>query len=149
MTIKLHDVGCDDFTVQYLETALWASTIMLPVSEEDLVDGCMDVDEDHPLYGVSEDGAFDEQFDLSNFTEETVRAAVADCAKFQSDNADDLCDEDDRHAGHNFWLTRNGHGAGFWDGDYEEEKGKRLSATSEACGELHIWIDEAGSLHFE
>lgn len=20
-------------------------------------------------------------------------------------------------AGHDFWLTRNGHGAGFWDGD--------------------------------
>ena len=22
--------------------------------------------------------------------------------------------------GHDFWLTRNGHGAGFWDGDWDD-----------------------------
>ena len=25
-----------------------------------------------------------------------------------------------KQAGHDFWLTRNGHGAGFWDGDWPE-----------------------------
>lgn len=23
-------------------------------------------------------------------------------------------------AGHDLWLTRNGHGAGFWDGDWRD-----------------------------
>jgi hypothetical protein len=27
--------------------------------------------------------------------------------------------EDEELIGHDFWLTRNRHGAGFWDGDYE------------------------------
>ena len=149
MTIKLHGIECDDFTGQYLETALWSSTVMLPVPSEELVSGCMDVSENHPLHGISEDDHFDKDFDFSDFTEEAVHAAVTDCAKFQKENADDLCNEDDEHAGHNFWLNRNGHGAGFWDGDYEEEKGRRLSDACVAYGELHVWVDNAGSLHFE
>jgi len=31
--------------------------------------------------------------------------------------------------GHNMWMTQNGHGAGFWDGDYVN--GDKLT---EACG---------------
>jgi len=149
MTIKLHGIECDDFTAQYLETALWASAVLLPAIEGELVDGCMDVPEDHPLHGISEDDHFDKDFDYTDFTEEAIRAAVADCAKFQEENADDLCDEDDEHAGHNFWLNRNGHGVGFWDGDYEEEKGNRLSNACDAYGELHVWVDENGCLYFE
>ena len=149
MTIKLQGIECDDFTAQYLSTAMWASTVMLPATESELVDGCMDVEEDHPLHGISENDNYDKDFDRSDFTEETVRAAVADCAKFQEENADDLCDEDDKHAGHNFWLNRNGHGAGFWDGDYEGEKGQRLSNACDAYGELFIWVDEERNLRFE
>jgi len=149
MTIKLHGIDCDDFTGQYLETALWASGVALPAAEGDLVDGCMDVDEDHPLHGISESDNCDGHFVLSDFTEEAIKAAFTECARFQEENADDLCDEDDKHAGHDFWLTRNGHGAGFWDGDYEESKGERLTKASKAYGELYIWVDEAGSLHFE
>ena len=31
--------------------------------------------------------------------------------------------------GHNLWLTQNGHGAGFWDGDYV--KGDEITALCE------------------
>lgn len=34
---------------------------------------------------------------------------------------------------HDFFLTRNGHGAGFWDGDYE--KGDELSEIAKGFGE--------------
>jgi hypothetical protein len=30
-----------------------------------------------------------------------------------------LTEADDTDLGHDFWLTRAGHGAGFWDGDYD------------------------------
>jgi len=104
---------------------------------------------DHPLHGISEEDNCDDHYDLNDFTKEAVRAAVADCAKFQEENADDLCDEDDERVGYDFWLSRNGYGGGFWDGDYEEEKGERLTKASEAYGELYIWVDEDGFLHFE
>jgi hypothetical protein len=122
----------DKFTRQYLETALWSSTVMLPAP-----------------YGISEDDFYDEYFDIDDFTEESIEQAIADCTKFQEDNADDLSDESPSHAGHDFWLTRNGHGAGFWDGDYEESKGDRLTAVCKSYGELYIWADNSGKLHFD
>jgi len=147
--IKIHGIEIDDFTGQYLRTALWSSTVVLPVAFEDLVDGCMDVPEDHPLHSISEDNSFDEHFDVTDFTVKAICKAITDCTKFQEDNADDLLDEDSERAGHDFWLTRNGHGAGFWDGDYEESKGNRLTAACEAYGELHVWTDVWGFLYFE
>ena len=40
-------------------------------------------------------------------------------------------------AGHDFWLTRNGHGAGFWDGDWPESIGKELTELSKSFGEVN------------
>lgn len=34
---------------------------------------------------------------------------------------------------HDFFLTRNGHGAGFWDGDYE--RGDELTTITKSFGE--------------
>lgn len=45
------------------------------------------------------------------------------------------------HFGHDFALTRNGHGAGFWDRGLAE-LGDRLSAASKPYGKAHIFIDE-------
>lgn len=61
------------------------------------------------------DGAFDQ------LAPETIAAVIVDCDKFQKENADHLLQFEQitgrplDHAGHDFWLTRNGHGAGFWD----------------------------------
>lgn len=149
MRETINGVDLDDFTRHYLETALWASPIMLPVPEDELCEGCMDVDEDHPLHGIHEDDHCDAHFGLEDFTVEALRKACEDCDAFQATHDDDLCDEDDGHAGHNFWLNRNGHGAGFWDSDYEEEKGERLSEGCKEFGELYIYINDNGSLGFE
>jgi len=35
-------------------------------------------------------------------------------------------------AGHDFWLTRNGHGAGFWDGDWPETGDALTEASKES-----------------
>ena len=149
MTMLVAGMELDDFTFQYLVTSIWAETVSLPVPEDELIDGCMDVDEDHPLYGIDECGNYDDHFEIEDFTVEAVRLAKKDCEAFQNSNEFDLEDEDIETAGHDFWLTRNGHGAGFWDGDYEEEKGERLTQKSQDFGELHIWVDNDGKLHFE
>ena len=48
-------------------------------------------------------------------------------------------------AGHDFALTRNGHGAGFWDrynGTTEEGRiGDRLSDAARVYGETNVWSD--------
>lgn len=38
--------------------------------------------------------------------------------------------------GHDFWLTRQGHGAGFWDGDYPKDDGDTLTAVSKSFREV-------------
>ncbi len=44
-------------------------------------------------------------------------------------------------AGHDFWLNRNGHGAGFWDGDWPEPAATTLDAASKAFGEVNLMLD--------
>jgi len=40
---------------------------------------------------------------------------------------------------HDFWLTRNRHGAGFWDGDYEEGVGKVLTDIAHSFREVYTF----------
>ena len=42
------------------------------------------------------------------------------------------------HAAHDFILTRNGHGAGFWDGDWHEPWGERLTELCKVFGPLEV-----------
>lgn len=66
----------------------------------------------------------------------------ADCAAWQQENATLLSQAyetpgygDETQAGHDYWLTRNGHGVGFWDRDIGA-LGDQLSA---ACRGRDVW----------
>lgn len=124
----------DDFTTAYLETALWAEN-----------DG-----DGRPL---------DERHTIADFSPEAVAAAVADCAAFQAAHGDDIAagrrmrgrDSSTTTAGlagHDFWLTRNRHGAGFWDGDWNDGAGDRMTATAHDFGEVYVYVGDDGRLYF-
>lgn len=53
------------------------------------------------------------------------------------------------HLGHDFWLTRNRHGAGFWDGDWPESFGELAAKISHEAGETCVYSDENCLVHFE
>lgn len=111
----------DTFTRSYLETALWSST-----------------DEDgEPL---------DDDYTIDDFSDEFIKEAVADCEAFQEDNQEDI-DGLSSRAGHDFWLTRNHHGAGFWDGDWEVVAGARLTVSSHAFGEVTLYVGDDGRIY--
>jgi hypothetical protein len=50
-------------------------------------------------------------------------------------------------AGHDFWLTRNGHGAGFWDGDWPEPLATVLTDAAHAFGELSPYVGDDGLIY--
>ena len=50
-------------------------------------------------------------------------------------------------AGHDFWLTRNGHGAGFWDGDWAEPDATTLTDASQAMGEIYLYVGDDGLIY--
>ena len=113
----------DAFVNQYLHTMLWAST----------------GNDAEPL---------SRNYRVSHCAPETVEKAIEDCRKFRDDNAEDLKGLDHSHAAHDLWLTRNHHGCGFWDGDYEEKKGKRLTAYCDQLGELTPYEGDDGLIYF-
>ncbi len=118
----------DAFTRQYIATALWSTN-----DESDDGGG-------QPL---------DDTYGPDDLAAESVDKMQADCLKFQADNASALEPFDVSTAGHDFWMTRNGHGVGFWDGDYPEPQATALTESSEAFGECYIVVGDDGKLYAE
>lgn len=48
---------------------------------------------------------------------------------------------------HDFWLTRNRHGAGFWDGDYEKADGEKLTELAHSFGEINLYVGDDGKIY--
>jgi hypothetical protein len=68
-------------------------------------------------------------FDRDDFTAEALELITADCEDFISSEIRLLAGLEVSQAGHDFWLTRNGHGAGFWDRGH----GRIGDELAEAC----------------
>lgn len=111
----------DDFTRQYVATALWSST-----------------DEDgEPLDGL---------YTIDDLAPATLAEMVTDCEAFQRDHAADIAADLGR-AGHDFWLTRCRHGAGYWDGDWPHEVGRRLTDAAHVYGNVDLYVGDDGLIY--
>ena len=94
----------------------------------------------------------DRHYDESNLAPETRAAMRADVERFARDNAATIvpcfgfgrCDWS--LVGHDFWLTRNGHGCGFWDGDWPEDAGEKLSKAARRFGEVNLYVGDDGQI---
>ncbi len=102
----------------YIETALWSST-----DNSDDSGG-------KPL---------DDNYGPDDILKATLRGMRADCKAFGKANSADIGDNWAR-AGRDFWLTRNGHGAGFWDGDWPEDVGQRMTDSAHAFGQINLYV---------
>lgn len=118
----------DTFTRSYLTTALWSSTD----------------DDGTPL---------EQNFGLGDLSPEVIQEAAEDCADFQQANAELLEKAyeqresyDNSSAGHDFWLTRNRHGAGFWDRGLGET-GKALTDAAHVYGEANLDAGDDGMIY--
>ena len=109
------------FTTAYLECALWSSTD----------------DEGNPL---------DDNFGIEDISEGSIQEATADCDAFQADNALLLEGMSDEQAGHDFWLTRNRHVAGFWDRGLGET-GRKLTDSAHSYGSSDPMVENDGKIY--
>lgn len=53
---------------------------------------------------------------------------------------------DAEQLGHDFWLTRNHHGAGFWDGDWGAE-GDALTKIAHKFGEYNLYVGDDNMIY--
>lgn len=101
-------------------------------------------DEDNPLdynYGpedVTREAWAELRGDLSGFVACVVESA--------SERALEIIMDDVEQAGHDFVLTRNGHGAGFWDRGYGGA-GDELTKWAKTFGEMHAYVGDDGKVH--
>ena len=51
-------------------------------------------------------------------------------------------------AAHDFWLTRQGHGAGFWDGDWSQEIDIACCAICDKMGEVYLYQGDDDFVYF-
>lgn len=92
--------------------------------------------------GYEEDGDLQDA-SFGELAPETLAKIIHDCELFQKDNADLIGDEWSQ-AGHDFWLTRNHHGAGFWDGDWEEPEATALTDAAHGYGSIGLCRGDDG-----
>jgi len=123
----------DPFFRAYVECALWSTN-----------------DEATPSGGEPLDG----NYDISDIAQETLLKMIDDCRRFQEANAADLALYVHPEwtaaelGGHDFWLTRNHHGAGFWDRDcLPEDAGQRLTDAAHGFGECDLYVGDDGMIY--
>ena len=101
-------------------------------------------EEDSPCEGASFD----------DLHPDTLQAMIDDCRDFQElakrslDLAYDYATRayDESQAGHDFWLTRNGHGAGFWDRGLGAV-GDKLTKDAKTFGAADLYLGDDGFIH--
>jgi hypothetical protein len=107
------------------------------------------------MFWTNSGDAEDELSDAHGFDDlagETLAAIIQDCVGFQQQNrrniemACALLNYTDARAGHDFWLTRNGHGAGFWDRGLGAV-GDALSEAAQVCGERNVYLGDDGAIY--
>jgi predicted DNA-binding protein (UPF0251 family) len=86
--------------------------------------------------------------DELQISEPSLWKIAEECQSFQIENAEALGDDLAR-GGHDFWLTRNHHGVGFWDGDWPEEVAAKLTAAAHAYGESYTSADSEGNVYVD
>ena len=91
----------------------------------------------------------DRDYDIEDIAEESYKKASSDCEKFKKMAGALLDGLEMEEVGHDFWLTRAGHGAGFWDGDYEEDVGEKLTNISKKFPEVYPVVGNKGKIYFE
>lgn len=90
------------------------------------------------------------KFTWLHLSGEALAVAHVDCEKFwdscviQGIKFDHHVDDFSR-IGNDFWLTRNFHGSGFWDGDYAN--GDLLTDIAQAFGETYIYLGDDDKIY--
>jgi hypothetical protein len=90
----------------------------------------------------------DDEFDDAQWSKEGLADMKKDADMFykKAERLLQTLDADPSQHGYDFWLTRNGHGAGFWDRGYGEA-GDKLTAFSEKFGEANLYVGDDGMIY--
>ena len=84
--------------------------------------------------------------DIAPESTENARGEIADFLALIESEGIDASAWSDEQIGHDFWLTRNGHGAGFWDRS-DRENGRLLTALCKPYGTTDAYVGDDGRVY--
>lgn len=130
-------MNLDEFLASYIGTAMWSS------NDESREDGGDPIDDNYDRSDLAPKAEAEMRADCERFLAENAAALSSCTCSRQSDTSKAT------QCGHDFWLTRNGHGAGFWDGDYSEPEATQLTDASKKFRECHLCVGDDGKVYCE
>ena len=99
----------------------------------------------------------DQNYGPGDLAPETLEAMRADCLAFATAHALAIAcwpgtkqgrSRDPWYsAGFDLWLNRNGHGSGFWDGDWPEPAATELDKAAKVMGDVDLYIGDDGRIY--
>ncbi len=87
----------------------------------------------------------DDQYEIDAFDEKARAEARETVTDFIAAIEQEGLEYPAQGVGHDLWLTRNHHGAGFWDRGYGD-LGKRLTELAHGFGEAYVYESDNGEL---
>ena len=126
----LDDTRLDGITDAYIRTALWASLHFVSDDDND---------------GTPMDSLYDKT-DLGDGVRDAMKAEIRDYLELCDKESVDTTGLDAEVIGHNFWLTRNGHGTGFWDLGLGE-LGDKLTDWAKSMGGANLYVGDDGKVN--
>jgi len=97
-----------------------------------------------------DDDPLDANYRADDISDELEKSSAADCKKFVelAEKAGiDLSQYASDDIGHDLWLTRAGHGAGFWDGDYGEDGEGLTAIVDKSFPNLDPYVGDDGKIY--
>ena len=129
-----------------IEAAIWTN-------EEQLCEEA-EIDYDHQPAYRGEWQLEKSSLSISDFAPSAIAYLEDLCRSFES-AFPDFCADPDEHlliqlreltalgyVGHDLWLTTCGHGAGFWDGGWEEPIAAQLSQWCRKHGDIELYVGD-------
>jgi len=83
------------------------------------------------------------------FSEHLLLKSVEECSSFLLKAYGLIPKERMAEAGRDFWYTRQGHGCGYWEQEWDDDHGKELNDLSEEFGETGMYVGDDGLLYLE
>lgn len=110
-------------------------------------------EEDGPEFASDQPNHFDAWATVDDIALDALAEMRADVEAFIAE-ADAIPGSDwwsDEQMGHDFWLTRNHHGAGFWDRHFndspEAKAGDALTSAADVYGSCDLYTGDDGRVY--
>lgn len=83
------------------------------------------------------------------FSEHLLLKSIAACSTFLLKAYGLIPEKRMEEAGRDFWYTRNGHGCGFWESEWDSDHGNELNDLSEEFGQTDMYVGDDGLLYLD